>query len=47
MIAGAVITHYLVPQTCDNRGRSRSLEDLARGKAYRLELERQEKDAET
>jgi hypothetical protein len=44
MIAGAVLTHYLVPQTCDIRGCSRSLEDLARGKAYRRGLEKKERE---
>ena len=46
MLVGAALTRYLTPETCDIHGKSRKLEDLARGKLYRREIEREERDVE-
>ena len=46
MLVGAALTRYLTPETCDIHGKSRKLEDLAKGKSYRREMEREERDAE-
>lgn len=45
MIAGALISKYITPETCDIWGQSRKLEDLSFGKAKREELKRVEKNA--
>ena len=39
MVAGAIVTYFMVPQTRDAAGKSRTLEDLAKG---RRELSRAE-----
>lgn len=46
MLAGAALSQYLTPETCDIHGMSRKLEDLAKGKAERRNMERQERDGE-
>lgn len=46
MLVGAALTRYLTPETCDIHGKSRKLEDLAKGKLHRREMEREERDAE-
>ena len=46
MLVGAALSQYLTPETCDIHGKSRTLEDLAKGKSHRKEMERQERDAE-
>ena len=46
MLAGAALSQYLTPETCDIHGKSRKLEDLAGGKAQRRNMEREERDAE-
>ncbi|KAI9773270.1 MAG: hypothetical protein M1839_002182 [Geoglossum umbratile] len=46
MACGAAITYFWVPNPCDIRGSSRSLEVLALGKAHRKMLEEAEKRAE-
>lgn len=46
MLVGAALSQYLTPETCDIHGKSRSLEDLAKGKSHRKDMERQERDAE-
>jgi len=46
MLVGAALSRYLTPETCDSNGRSRKLEDLAQGKAYRKEMERGERGDE-
>ena len=46
MLVGAALTRYLTPETCDIHGKSRKLEDLAKGKRHRREMEREERDAE-
>ena len=43
MLLGAALSRYVTPETCDNRGRSRRLEELGKGKAYRKELEQNER----
>lgn len=45
MLVGAALSRYLTPETCDIHGKSRKLEDLAKGKSHRREMERQERDA--
>lgn len=45
MLFGAFITKIWVPNPCDIDGNPRSLEDLGRGKQYRLALEAAEKAA--
>jgi hypothetical protein len=42
MAAGATITKFWVPNPVDIWGRSRTLEDLGRGKAERRRIERDE-----
>ena len=42
MLAGAAMSRYMTPETCDSRGRSRRLDDLGKGKAWRQEMERDE-----
>ncbi|KAH0541837.1 hypothetical protein FGG08_003720 [Glutinoglossum americanum] len=46
MISGAAITHFWVPNPCNIRGSSRSLETLALGKAHRKRLEEAERLAD-
>ena len=46
MLVGATLSKYVTPETCDYRGRSRRLEDLGKGKAYRKQLERNERGDE-
>ena len=46
MAFGAVVTYLWVPNPCDIRGSSRSLEVLALGKAHRKMLEAEEKRTE-
>ena len=45
MFLGAAISYYITPETCDIRGHSRKLEDLAKGKVHRKEMEREEREA--
>jgi len=42
MLVGAALSKYLTPETSDANGRSRKLEDLAKGKAHRKEMERED-----
>ena len=44
MFLGAAISYYITPETCDVRGYSRKLEDLAKGKAHRKQMEREERE---
>ena len=46
MVIGAVITKYMTPETCDIYGKSRTLEELSHGKAYREKLTLEEKQRE-
>ncbi|CAD6593105.1 MAG: hypothetical protein ASARMPREDX12_006839, partial [Alectoria sarmentosa] len=46
MLVGAALSRYLTPETSDIHGRSRKLEDLAKGKSHRRDMEREERDAE-
>ena len=46
MLVGAALSQYLTPETSDIHGKSRSLQDLAQGKLYRRNMERQERDSE-
>ena len=39
MLAGAAVSKYLTPETSDIHGKSRRLEDLGKGKAFRKEME--------
>lgn len=43
MLVGAAISRYLTPETSDANGRGRKLEDLAKGKAHRKEMEQEER----
>ena len=43
MVAGAAITKYLTPETCDIDGKSRTLEQLSFGKGARRDMERAER----
>jgi len=43
MFLGALVTKLAVPNPCDIDGNPRSLEELGKGKAYRLKLERDER----
>lgn len=43
MASGALVTHYLTPETCDIWGKSRTLQELSQGRLYRKELEAAEK----
>lgn len=43
MVAGAAITKYMTPETCDINGKSRTLEELSQGKKVRGEMERVER----
>lgn len=43
MLVGAALSKYMAPETCDSRGRSRKLEDLGQGKAFRKEMEKNER----
>lgn len=45
MLAGAWVSKYITPETCDIWGKSRKLEDLSHGIERRRELEREEKAA--
>ena len=45
MLAGAVTTYFLVPETRDGQNRSRSLEELARGRVGFQELERKRRES--
>jgi len=47
MIAGAIVTKYLTPETCDINGKSRTLEELSFGKSHRKEMERVEREAQS
>lgn len=42
MLVGAALSRYMTPETSDANGRGRKLEDLAKGKAHRKEMEREE-----
>ena len=44
MLVGAVISYYITPETCDISGKSRKLEDLAKGKLHRQRIEQEERD---
>lgn len=44
MIAGAVTTYFLVPETRDHKGRSRPLEVLALGRKHVDELNKKKSD---
>lgn len=44
MLLGAFVTKIWLPNPCDINGRSRSLEDLGKGKRERLAMERREKE---
>lgn len=46
MLAGAVTTYFLVPETRDHDNRSRTLEVLAGGRVVLEELNRQKKTEE-
>ena len=46
MLAGAALSQYMTPETCDIYGKSRKLEDLAGGKVQRKKMEREEQEAE-
>ena len=46
MLVGAALSQYLTPETSDVHGKSRKLEDLAKGKSYRREMEQEERDTE-
>ena len=46
MLAGAALSQYMTPETCDIHGKSRRLEDLAKGKVQRKNMLREERDAE-
>lgn len=46
MLAGAALSQYMTPETCDIHGKSRKLEDLAEGKVSRRNMEREERDVE-
>lgn len=46
MLVGAALSLYLTPETCDIHGKSRKLEDLAKGKLKRGDMEREERDTE-
>ena len=46
MLVGALLTWYLTPETCDINGKGRKLEDLAKGKRFRKQEERRERDRE-
>ena len=41
MVAGAIVTYFLVPETRDHDGKSRTLEVLAGGKKVLDELNKQ------
>lgn len=45
MLVGAALTRYMTPETTDIHNRSRKLEDLAKGKTYRKDLEMGEREA--
>ena len=47
MLVGASITYLFTPETSDIHGRSRKLEDLAKGKSHRKKMEQEERDAGT
>ncbi|KAL6714800.1 hypothetical protein ACLMJK_007060 [Lecanora helva] len=44
MLVGAANSIYLVPETCDSKGRSHRLEDLGKGKAHRTAIEKAESE---
>ena len=46
MLVGAALSQYLTPETSDIHGKSRTLQDLANGKSYRRDMQRQERDSE-
>ena len=46
MLVGAALSRYVTPETSDMYGKSRKLEDLAKGKPHRREMEREEREAE-
>jgi hypothetical protein len=45
MIIGALVASFLGPNPCDIDGNARSLEDLGKGRAARLRMERVERQA--
>lgn len=45
MVAGAGVSKYLTPETCDIWGKSRKLEDLSHGIERRREMKREEEVA--
>jgi PHS family inorganic phosphate transporter-like MFS transporter len=46
MVAGAVVTYFLVPETRDHDGKSRTLETLAGGKKVLDALNKQKAQGE-
>ena len=46
MLAGAWLSNSLTPETCDINGKSRKLEELAKGKGNRKLMEREEREAD-
>lgn len=45
MVAGAGVSKYLTPETCDIWGKSRKLEDLSHGIERRREMKQEEEAA--
>ena len=46
MLVGAALSRYMTPETSDVHGKSRKLEDLAKGKSHRRDMDRAERSAE-
>ena len=44
MLVGAIISYSITPETCDINGKSRKLEDLAKGKSHRKRMEQEERE---
>ena len=45
MLGGVALSYYVTPETCDIWGKSRKLEDLAKGKEHRRQMEEEERAA--
>ena len=45
MVAGALTTYFLIPETRDHKGKSRSLEELAEGRVVLRELNQKRRDS--
>lgn len=43
MLVGAAVSRFLTPETCNANGKSRRLEDLAKGKAFRRDMDHTER----